>query len=389
MRGSPTTLLGRLRPRTGAIAPVLGVALAAALLVLGAVLVGERRTGDRFDLVRWERNTLAGKWLFLLGAPLRADPSPDEAIARYFAAPPESAERDRLESAVEAALAGRIDAALQARGLRGVLPVPGSVFPPVNLELTRPPRVLVRSPRSVIQRTDTTLLRPDLTLADAIEIERADEAARADRSALVVASGGVAAYPAIVSDGEPYADTVATAAHEWTHHHLQFTPLGLSYFRSRDATTINETVADIVGNEIGADVIARWGDPTRSPAAASAPPNAPPRRGPDVSAVLRDLRREVDAMLAAGQVTEAEARMEAVRQQLWDGGHRIRRLNQAYFAWYGAYAARPDAVDPLGMQLREIRDRTGSLAAFLRAIENTTSRADVVAVLDRLRATRG
>ena len=91
-------------------------------------------------------------------------------------------------------------------------------------------------------------------------------------------------------------------------------------------------------------------------------------------------------MLAAGQVEAAEARMEAVRQQLWDGGYRIRRINQAYFAWYGSYAARPDATDPLGAQLREVRERSGSLATFLEAIRAVTSRREVVALLDRLRA---
>lgn len=373
-------------PRIREAAFVVGAGLLTGALVLGAVLVGDRRSGDRFDLVRWERDTIAGKWLYRLGAPLRHDPEPDDAIARYFAARPEDDDRKRLEGTVEAAIEGRVDAAVRDLGLRGAVPLPGSVFPPVNIELTAPPRVLVRSPRSVIRRSGTALLRPDLTAAQAVAIEQREEASDPDRSALVVGSGGVAAYPAIVSDTETYADTVATAAHEWTHHYLEFTPLGLAYFRSRDATTINETVADLVGAEVGAAVLTRWGDPTRP---ARAQPTPTPRRGPDVSAVLRDLRREVDAMLAAGQVAQAEARMEAVRRELADGGVRIRRINQAYFAWYGTYAARADAVDPLGAQLREIRRRAGSLAAFLRVVEQATSRADVEAALARLLAEGG
>lgn len=382
------------------IACVLSVALAAALIVLGASLIGDRRAGDRFDLVRWERNTFAGKWLYALGVPMRDDPAPDDAIARYFAAAPESAERHRLEGTVEAAMAGRIDAVARTRGLSGALPIPGSVFPPVNIELTQPPRVLVQSPRAIIQRTSTALLRPDLATVDAVAIERTTEDEHPDRSALVVGAGGVATYPAIVVDRSSYADTVATAAHEWTHHYLQFYPLGFHYFDSRDATAINETVADIVGDEVGADVIARWGDPTQprssTPSSGALPtgtptvmPTARPTATtshPDANAVLRDLRREVDAMLAAGRVAEAEARMEAVRLQLWDAGFRIRRINQAYFAWYGTYAARPDAIDPIGAQLREIRVRSGSLSAFLAVVRNTTSRTEVVAALDRLRA---
>ncbi len=369
---------------------VLAAAGAGALLVLAAALVGDRRVGDRFDLVRWERDTVAGKWLYRLGAPFRDDPAADDAVARYFAAPADSADRRRLENTVEAALNGRIDAAVRARGLHGAVPVPGSVFPPVNVELTQPPRVLVQSPRARIERSSTALLRPDLTAAEAVEVERADEAAHPDRSSLVVGAGGVAAYPAIVSSNERYEDTVATAAHEWTHHYLTFYPLGRAYFGSRDAVAINETVADIVGAEIAADVVARWATPAAGAASTPAPtptPSgtpSPPRV--DVNAVLRDLRREVDGMLAAGQVEAAEARMEAVRQQLWDGGYRIRRINQAYFAWYGSYAARPDATDPLGAQLREVRERSGSLATFLEAIRAVTSRREVVALLDRLRA---
>ncbi len=372
--------------RTRGIAFVLAVALSTVLLVLGASLLGDRLLGDRFDVVRWERDTVAGKWLHLLGARWRDDPSPDDAIARYFAAPLDSADRLHLEGAVEAALNGRIDAVARAHGLAGRVALPGTVFPPVNLELTQPPRVLVISPRSVIERTSTELLRPDLTATDAARIERDTESRNSEQSALVVGSGGVATYPAIVANGSTYADTLATAAHEWTHHYLEFYPLGLAYFSSRDATAINETVADIVGDELGTEILARWGDPTRPAPTRTPTPSATPRARVDANAVLRDLRHEVDALLAAGKIEDAEARMEAARVQLNEAGYRIRRLNQAYFAWYGSYAARPDAVDPLGAQLREIRQRAGSLTAFLEVVRVASSRADIVAALERLRA---
>ena len=77
----------------------------------------------------------------------------------------------------------------------------------------------------------------------------------------------------------------------------------------------------------------------------------------------------------------AEARMAEVRQELEDAGHHIRVINQAYFAWYGTYAARPDATDPIGGYLREVRERTGSLSAFVETIRGWTSRADVEAGL--------
>jgi hypothetical protein len=160
-------------------------------------------------------------------------------------------------------------------------------------------------------------------------------------------------------------------------------PLGFNYFRSGDLRTINETVADIIGNEVAGIVLERWGDPTRpapteAPATPSPAPEAEPAPPPvDRNAVLRDLRLEVDALLAEGRIEEAEARMAAVRDELEAAGHYIREINQAYFAWYGTYAARPDATDPLGGYLREIRERTGSLPAFVETIRGWTSREEV------------
>ena len=73
--------------------------------------------------------------------------------------------------------------------------------------------------------------------------------------------------------------------------------------------------------------------------------------------------------------------MEEVRLMLADQGVSIRRINQAYFAWYGAYAARADAVDPLGEQLRELREHAGSLARFLELVRGISTREQVEALL--------
>jgi len=353
-------------------------------LVVLALWARDGQAGDRFDLVRWELDTIPNRWVAALGEPFRDDPAEggDDAIRDYFALPPTDPARAPLENEVEDAVEGRIDEVLQELGVNARLNIPGTVMPPVDIELAIAPQVLVTSPRSVIERERTDLLRPDLALARALEIE--DETVEADPSlsALVVPSGGVATYPAIVSDRSSYVGLVRTAAHEWVHHYLAFYPLGFNYFRSGDLRTINETVADIVGEEVAGIVLERWGDPTApAPAEAPAVPSypeaepAPPRV--DRNEVLRELRLEVDALLAEGRIDEAEARMAEVRDELEEAGYYIREINQAYFAWYGTYAARPDAVDPLGDYLREIRERTGSLPEFLETIRGWTSREDV------------
>jgi hypothetical protein len=348
--------------------------------------VRDARSGDRFDLFRWERKTLLGKLVHAVGAPLRDHRDADEVIAEYFALDDRSsAQGGGIENDVEASIEGRLDAVLQDLDLNARLPLLGglSVFPPVDVELVSPPRVLVIAPRDLIERQSTGLLRPDLSLADIETIEAQAERADSTISALVVRSGGVATYPAIVTDTRSYRGTLETAAHEWVHHYLAFYPLGIRYFMSSDVAAINETVADIVGDEVAAIAFERFGDPT-------APP-PPPGTSPSVdrNEVLRDLRLEVDALLAEGRVLEAEQRMDEVRVELCVAGVCIRKINQAYFAWFGTYTARPDSVDPLGPQLRELRELSSDVAAFLARVRGAGGRDDIERLLDEARAEAG
>ena len=358
---------------------VLGL-LAAFLLWAGLFALREPQPHEEFDLaqlVRWELSALANKWLFAAGAPLRDDPAPDAALTAWFALDDRStAAGQRLENVAEAAIEGRIDAVVRAQGLSFPLPLPGAlaVWPPLDIELSESPHVLVISPRSEIRRAEQRILQFDLGRDELLRIEREAEERDESIAAFVAPTGGVAFYPAIVSDAGSYRAAAGTAAHEWVHHYLTFYPLGRAYFTDDDAQTINETVATLVGHELRDAVIERFGDPT--------PPRAPaPAPDIDRAAVLRELRLEVDALLEEGRVGQAERRMEEVRLMLADHGVSIRRINQAYFAWYGTYAARADAVDPLGEQLRELRERAGSLARFLELVRGITTRAEVEALL--------
>lgn len=377
-----------MRGRLGQVVAALAVGFFGFGLVVLALWARDAQAGDRFDLVRWELDTIPNRWVGALGEPFRDDPAEgDDAIRDYFALAPGDPSRAPLENEVERLVEGRIDEVLQELGINARFGIPGTTMPPVDIELAISPQVLVTSPRDVIERERTELLQPDLDLERALSIE--DETVEEDPSlsALVVPSGGVATYPAIVSDRSSYVGLVRTAAHEWVHHYLAFYPLGFNYFRSGDLRAINETVADIIGDEVAAIVLDRWGDPTQPaptevPAAPSPTPEPTPEPEPappqvDPNEVLRELRLEVDALLEEGRIEEAERRMATVRDELEEAGHYIREINQAYFAWYGTYAARPDATDPLGAYLREIRERTGSLPAFVETIRGWTSREDV------------
>ena len=80
----------------------------------------------------------------------------------------------------------------------------------------------------------------------------------------------------------------------------------------------------------------------------------------------------VDKLLAEGKVEQAETYMEQRRVLFWEQGYRsLRKLNQAYFAFYGAYAdvaGGAAGADPVGAAVRTLRQRSPSLAAFLNQI---------------------
>ncbi len=85
-------------------------------------------------------------------------------------------------------------------------------------------------------------------------------------------------------------------------------------------------------------------------------------------------RVRVDELLAEGKIEEAEEYMEERRVIFWENGYKgLRKLNQAYFAFHGAYADMPGGAsgsteDPVGEAVRSLRAQSGSLADFLNRI---------------------
>ena len=155
--------------------------------------------------------------------------------------------RERLRADVEETLESVISAVIVEEGLSSI---GGLIFPPVDFLLTRPPYALITSPRDRIERGDEALLRPGITLAESVAIEEKLEAQQ-NLSALVIPIGGVATYPASIFNDRGLRWTLQLAAHEWLHHYLFFRPLGFNMFDSGDMQTLNETVADLVGREMG------------------------------------------------------------------------------------------------------------------------------------------
>jgi len=193
-----------------------------------------------------------------------------------------------------------------------------------------------------------------------------------------VSLGGLAAYPAIVTADRSYDGILETSAHEWVHHYLAFYPLGQEWGRGGDAHVLNETTANIAGRELAA--LARAANPVELTAEESgyAPPRAQAQAVTvDFNAEMRALRLEVDALLADGKVAEAEARMEEKRLELERGGIFIRKLNQAYFAFYGTYADSPQSSDPIGPKIERVWELTKDVGVFLRIMREVENVPDL------------
>ena len=179
-----------------------------------------------------------------------------------------------------------------------------------------------------------------------------------------------------------------TIAHEWIHNWLTLKPLGSNYSTSPELRTMNETTASIAGAEIAHLILQRYYPelvklyPVQNIATnpAPIPPGGWPRPAFDFRAEMHTTRIHVDELLLEGKVEEAEAYMETRRKVFWDNGYLIRKLNQAYFAFYGAYADSPGGAageDPVGPAVRLLREQSSSLSVFLRQIAKMSTYADL------------
>jgi hypothetical protein len=197
-------------------------------------------------------------------------------------------------------------------------------------------------------------------------------------SSLVAPIGGLATYPSMVLDDGSAEQVLSASAHEWLHQYLIFYPLGQGYWASQETREINETAADMVGQEVGAQLAQSLG--LTAPAASPAPaPRQRQRPAFDFVAFMRTTRGHTEELLAAGQVDAAEAYMRAQRDELQRNGYNIRKLNQAYFALYGSYgdgfAASPS--NPIADLLRSLRTSSTSLSEFVMRVRGVTTVAQL------------
>jgi hypothetical protein len=374
-------------------------------------------SGWGWDLIGWEAAAIAGKLRAGIDQPIaHLDAPARAAVVRDYAA--RSARIDELEAqintlaaaaggqitpemaqvqatidglrheqhlrqaAVEQIVEGQVGEQLAAAGLT----VGNIVMPPVLFTFSEAPRKLIVSPRHRIDTAYWAMLDPELPVDARERIETAIFA-NEDLSAYVTHIGGLGAFPTLVIDRGGLPWLLSTVAHEWVHNYLTLFPLGINYGQTADLTILNETVADIVGDEIGAAALAQH-YPELVPLATVAEAGAPAAGEPVATAPAFDFAREmrhtreiVDTFLALGRVEDAEQYMEIRRLLFVENGYNLRKLNQAYFAFHGNYGTGAAASSPIGPDLLRLRELAPDLRTFLETVRWFTSADDLTRTL--------
>ena len=350
----------------------LGIKLGQIALGSANYLPEDERSGtvlQALDLIR-QINELEARLNDIYADPNISDPKSASVDLRNQLAGLQE-QRKNLEPLAEAILQDQVSQVAAEAGLT----LGGQTIPPVLFHTTPPPDALIISPRDVIRQDQDISISPDITV-DQMETLEAKVDQSLNVSSLVVGIGGIGLYPTMVMETTDINGLAEVIAHEWVHNYLTLHPLGFSYMNSPELRTMNETVASIAGKELGREVIAQYYPeylPPEAPPAAPIDNQSQPASPPpfDFNAEMHQTRVKVDDLLAQGKVQEAESYMDSRRVFFWDHGYHIRKLNQAYFAFYGAYADQPQGAagaDPVGTAVRLLRAKSPSLADFINRI---------------------
>ena len=395
----------------------------AILFLIWLIPIGDNRTGSvakfaslghEYRLVSWELENVLGKWSHRFWTVLPWTPTSEAdrraSLDRYMVLVEEYRVADNLLKDVTSSIdpdirllndaQRRVDQIVIERdkirdGLEEYLEqiisetvrtdevglVGSFVWPPVDFRIDSPPKLLVTSPRNEIRRVEGILIDPDISVEETLSIER-ELVELHDVSALIIQTGGLASFPSVV----PMVDLqrlMDIAAHEWLHGHLIFYPLGRSYFVDGEMRSVNETLSDLFGREIGQRVYAKITD---QPYVAPVRPETASLNWNSGKALekkenlnqfsfnqfMSETRDRTDNLLLDGLVEEAEAYMETRRIQLLGHGYSIRKINQAYFAFHGTYGESPSSASPIARyiwDLREQVDTVGELVKMLRGLK--------------------
>ena len=350
---------------------------------------------EKFSLLEWELVNLPQKWTFMVWHTLTTSNEPNssklENIERYMELSkrvnkyeqlldssrntylkPQNIrdiqqhtkelknERDNIRLIAEKSIEDEITETLKNLHITNKL---GFVFPPVDIRLQNIPKVLVTSPRQEIRLVDAILIDPEISFSKRDSIESALFQAY-NTSALIDDLSGVATYPLLVDDQQSLRRILQSSVHEWFHTYFFFKPLGWNYWDTQEMSTINETVCTLLGEEIGDLIYFKLYENDKHTLIDSTSIHSDDQ----LINKMRSTRIKVDQLLSENKINSAEQLMKETWWELRLGGYRIRKLNQAYFAFRGRYGNSPASISNIGNQVNILREYSANISYFINLV---------------------
>ena len=366
---------------------------------------------DKFSIIKWEIRHLPLKWSHLLWELFPGNtPSDSERIQivdeylklarqvnkeetlidkglktpKYPPNHPSSAlsglihKKEKLRAKAEESIEANLSFIAHKQNLG--LPF-GILFPPVDIRLDTPPHILITSPRDEIKVTNKQLIQSNINGHKKQEIENKTEETL-NVSALIDNISGLGTYPALVSDQHDLRQIFRTAAHEWLHNYWFFKPLGQQMWNSTEMYTLNETAADIAGDELGDLAFLNFGGDLSDPGNKYLTNTNYENQ---LYTILRETRKTTEILLNKGKISEAENYMKSQWWLLKLSGYNIRKINQAFFAFRGSYATGPASISPIGNELMEYRTFFPNPGSFIKQIAKVKDYDQFKEELSRMR----
>tara|TARA_B100001029_G_C14981061_1_gene406045 strand:- start:61 stop:1056 length:996 start_codon:yes stop_codon:yes gene_type:complete len=242
------------------------------------------------------------------------------------------------------------------------------IFPTPEFTVGNSPKLLVTSPRNKIERGSELLINSSISL---IEIEKIENAIEEEEnlSSIIIDIGGIAAYPAIIKESNNQRQLFLTFSHEWLHQYLIFHPLGRSYFSNTKMKEINETLANIFSAKLLDSLCLKEFELKKEICSIE----DKVKNEFDYSKFMKNLRLDVDNLLLERKILEAEKLMEDSALILNNNGFKIRKINQAWFAFNGTYGDSPSSVSNIDDELLKFIDNQTTIKIAIDELKNINS----------------
>ena len=97
---------------------------------------------------------------------------------------------------------------------------------------------------------------------------------------------------------------------------------------------------------------------------------------------MKETRLVVEKLLSEGKILESESFMDEQRMVLSSNGYDIRKINQAYFAFYGTYGGNPESSNNYYDNLIQIRKRYKNLGDMIHDIKYSDNIEKIYSLLE-------